>query len=463
MITLLVTRSEKIAISIIIVFLAIALSLLLNHSQKEKVARTAKTSVIAKQSAIRQNRKFITSSSSINKKYQQLSDLVAKWSIYKNEKHGFKLKYPRNLELKETSNQQNFLRMTSLELRDKVYGDRVFYIRATDLGWEFFMPLIHHARLVKGSERKVLIDGAKGYQVKIKDLPRTKYITVERNNVLYEFIGEGKLFDQVLATFEFIEVIKSKQKRVSFVRPTVEALPEKVRNWVKNSLKFDMTRFANVMESDGKQYLFVSSGIRDSVGSHLVEITDVVIMEQEEVVVKTKFTKLPPARPAIQVPDNPYDLVYIEATGLPVRFVPTGDDTHIPITSLTGIDHLPTIVAQSRRIKVFNPAPNEIVDRKFNVSGVANVFEATIVYRLFDTKQNKLVEGFTTATATVPHFIRAPVIPSSTINWGYFTLDLEVPKTVAVNTKLILELYWESPKDGTVEDLVVIPLKLGLR
>ena len=390
-------------------------------------------------------------------------DLIANWKAYINSEHGYNVKYPRDLELEEGFDRRDFFQMTDLGLRDKALGDRVFYVRATDIGWGIFMPIIHQARLVKDSERTVLIDDVEGTQFKIEDLPKTKYISIERNNVLYEFIGEEELFDQILATFEFIELTKPKQRQLSFTRPAVEALPQEVRNWVENSLKFDMASFGNAIELDGKQYLFIASGARGSVDNHLVEITDVVIVGQEEVVVKAKFAKLPPDQPAIQVPHNPYDLVYIEATGLQARFVPTGDDEYMSIASLSGTDHLPTIVAQSRGIKVFAPVPNEMVGRKFSVSGVANVFESTVLYRLLDAEQNRLVDGFTTATALAPNFTREPVIPSAATNWGYFTFDLAVPETVVAGADLVLELYWESPKEGAEVDLIVIPLKFELR
>lgn len=394
------------------------------------------------------------------------TDPTVNWKTYKNSDHGYSVRYPRDLELEEGFDRQNFLQMTSLGLRDKERGDRVFYVRATDIGWKLFMPIIYHARLIKDSEKKVLIDDVEGTQFKIEDLPKTKYILVERNNVLYEFIGEGDLFDQVLATFEFIEVIKPKQRQVSFTRPTVEALPQQVRDWVKNSLKLDMTRFANVMELEGKQYLFIASGVRSSVDSHLVEITDVVIVEQEEIVVKANFSKLSPDQSTIQMPDNPYDLVYIEATGLQARFVPIGDDEYISITSITGIDHLPAVVAQSRGIKVFTPTPNEVVDRNFSVSGVANVFEATVLYRLLDAKQDKLVDGFAAATALASNFTREPVIPSDAtigLGWGYFTFDLIVPETVVAGTDLILQLYTTDAKNSHETNLVIIPLKFESR
>lgn len=240
--------------------------------------------------------------------------------------------------------------------------------------------------------------------------------------------------------------------------PMEAGMPEEVRNWVENSLKFDLTDFANAKEFDGKQYLFVRSGTGGFRGGRLIQIIDVIV-EQEEVAVKVEFTKPPLAQ---QIPDNLYDLVYIEATGLPVRFVPIADEA-IFIASLTGIHYLPDIVAQSRTIKVFAPAPNEVVGRKFSVSGVANVFEATVLYRLLDVNQNILVDGFITAGQLASDFTRETVIPHTVLNWNYFTFDLRAPENVVTGDDLTLELYWESPQDGTRANLVAIPLKFELR
>lgn len=132
--------------------------------------------------------------------------------------------------------------------------------------------------------------------------------------------------------------------------------------------------------------------------------------------------------------------------------------------SLTGTDYPSTIVAESQGIKVFAPAPEEVVGRKFTVSGVANVFEATFLYRLLDAKRNKLIDGFETAGDLSPAFTRTTVVTTNWASaWRYFTFDLTVPETVVAGADLILELYWESPKDGAEVDLIVMPLKFELR
>ena len=239
------------------------------------------------------------------------------------------------------------------------------------------------------------------------------------------------------------------------------AVPEEVRSWVEDSLKFEMTDFANAQEFDGKQYLFVRSGTGRRDGpkpfERLVEIMDVLVME-EEVAVRVSFTKPSPDRQI--APEDLYDAVYIEATGLPVRFVPIADE-EIFISSLSGIHYLPDIVAHSRFIKVFAPAPGEVVRRKFSVSGVASTFEATVNYRLSDVNGNPLDSGFIAAGDLAPGFTAEAVVNDTVGDWRYFTCDLHVPEHVADGAKLFLSVFEVCPGDGEVDE-ARLPLTIKL-
>jgi hypothetical protein len=246
-------------------------------------------------------------------------------------------------------------------------------------------------------------------------------------------------------------------RRVQLQKEAV--IPEEVRNWIENSLKFDLGDFANAKEFGGKQYLFVRSGIAGVRGERLVQIVDVNVVEQKEVVVRVKFTKPSPAQQIML--DDLYNVVYIKATGLPVRFVPVAEE-EIFIRSLAFIHYLPNIVAQSRSIKLFAPAPNEVVGRKFSVSGVSNVKEVS--YSLFDAKQNiELVSGFT-GGALARGFTRDPVIIEEHLlgpgYWMYFTFDIKVPENIVHGADLSLSVFWISPKEGDHIDRVTIPLRL---
>lgn len=41
-------------------------------------------------------------------------------------------------------------------------------------------------------------------------------------------------------------------------------------------------------------------------------------------------------------------------------------------------------------------------------------------------------------------------------DWGYFEEEITLDPDLEENTELVLEIFTESPKDGTVEDLVTI-------
>ena len=234
------------------------------------------------------------------------------------------------------------------------------------------------------------------------------------------------------------------------------AIPQEVRRWVENSLKFDVGYFANAKEFDGKQYLFIRSGFKTE---HLVKIATVSVLEQTEVQVEVEIGKSSLARQT--TPADHYDLVYIKATGLPVRFVPMTSEFAL-IASLSGIHYLPDIVAQSGSIKLFGPAPGKVVGRRFSVSGVASVFEGTVNYRLLDANQDSLYSGFITAGQLAPGFAGDPVVVDDWLgvaDWRYFTFDLEVVRSVAEGESLTLELFWVSPLDGAEKDIISISVE----
>ena len=252
----------------------------------------------------------------------------------------------------------------------------------------------------------------------------------------------------------WIEIVTGNKAEFWPIKPHAETtIPQEVENWIENSLKFDVPYFVNSKEYEGKQYLFIRSGAERS-----IQTKEVLVME-EEVAVKVSFTK-----PSLDQPialNDLYDVIYIKATGLPVRFVPIADE-EIFFNSLAGIHYLPNIVAQSCSIKVFTPAPDDMVGRNFSVSGVASVFEATVNYRLVDSSQNTLDSGFITAGHLAYGFTRDPVIRNDWLgvaDWRYFIFSLKLIENLAEDENLTLELFWISPKDGTQTALVVIPLK----
>lgn len=80
------------------------------------------------------------------------------------------------------------------------------------------------------------------------------------------------------------------------------------------------------------------------------------------------------------------------------------------------------------------------------LSGAARVFEANVVWRVKDSSGKIIANG---------HFLTS--LGSSAV-WGTFDTDIQVPSRFTGN--ITLEVYEASPKDGSVQGLVAIPLAI---
>ncbi|MDW7652275.1 MAG: Gmad2 immunoglobulin-like domain-containing protein [Bacillota bacterium] len=213
---------------------------------------------------------------------------------------------------------------------------------------------------------------------------------------------------------------------------------QEIEVWIENSKEIFL---AQSREIDGTLSLLVTYGEKNT-GGYSVEITEIDV--QEDLVEVTVSFREPDEDEAVtEAITYPYDIEEIEITELPVTFIATGAENYVP--ELKGIDYVKPVVAQSQWIKLFSPAPESVVERQFSVDGIANVFEGNILYRLKDASERVLVSGNTTAEMG---------------NWRYFIVDITVDEAVPVEEKLLLELYTESAKDGSVENLVQVELEL---
>lgn len=95
-------------------------------------------------------------------------------------------------------------------------------------------------------------------------------------------------------------------------------------------------------------------------------------------------------------------------------------------------------------IWVTAPAAGQVVASPLKITGSARVFEATVSYRMKDANGNILATGFTTATEGAP-------------GRGDFQGEMVfAPRSAG---KGQLEVFWASPKDGSDQDVVVIPVE----
>jgi len=75
------------------------------------------------------------------------------------------------------------------------------------------------------------------------------------------------------------------------------------------------------------------------------------------------------------------------------------------------------------------------------VSGVANVFEATVSLEVVDAGGNVVVEDFTTASC-------------GTGCWGAYSFNIDYPFTGEETVRV----FWHSPEDGSPSDVITIPV-----
>lgn len=95
-------------------------------------------------------------------------------------------------------------------------------------------------------------------------------------------------------------------------------------------------------------------------------------------------------------------------------------------------------------ITVSRPQANARVTSPLTISGEASVFEATLQWRVTDSAGRVLAQGVTTATAGAPargtYTVVATFTPPSTDTIG------------------IVEVYERSPRDGSIDEIVRVPV-----
>ncbi|HHY79056.1 MAG TPA: sporulation protein [Thermoanaerobacter sp.] len=103
-------------------------------------------------------------------------------------------------------------------------------------------------------------------------------------------------------------------------------------------------------------------------------------------------------------------------------------------------------ISYEPNIKVISPVRNNVVTSPFKVIGKARIFEGNVNIRLVDSNGNVLNETFVQASNAAP-------------SWGDFEAIISY-KPLKEPQNGILQVFSLSPKDGSVQNLVSIPLKL---
>lgn len=129
---------------------------------------------------------------------------------------------------------------------------------------------------------------------------------------------------------------------------------------------------------------------------------------------------------------------------------PNEADLERPIEDIIS-DVMPTpeegepIVSDNGNIKITRPQPDSIVTSPMLIKGEARVFEGTVQFRLKDAEGNIIAEKFSTAQAEEAGEFGA---------FGELLLFDEVSAETGT-----LDVYWQSPENGSEQDLISIPIK----
>ena len=101
-------------------------------------------------------------------------------------------------------------------------------------------------------------------------------------------------------------------------------------------------------------------------------------------------------------------------------------------------------------ITITSPQANETIDFPFTIKGQARVFESTLNIRLKDYKGNILFETYTTAAA-----------PDAG-QFGPYEKMIDYLEKLPEGEGVVLEAFDYSAKDGSIIDLVSVPIKLNI-
>lgn len=103
------------------------------------------------------------------------------------------------------------------------------------------------------------------------------------------------------------------------------------------------------------------------------------------------------------------------------------------------------VVSAKGFITLSSPTVNAKLQSPVIIAGDASVFEAALQWRITDTGGRVIAEGIATASQGAP---------------GRGTYTVAVPYTVTRETVAFVEVYSRSPKDGSIDDLVRVPVTL---
>lgn len=198
---------------------------------------------------------------------------------------------------------------------------------------------------------------------------------------------------------------------------------------------------ALLVEAKGKYWLLLTRGLKPT-GGYAVRVLDVYLDVAGNGIstlkVAYKYIDPDPNQFVTQVLTYPVEVVLLKGlTRKPDQMVFEQDGRVIPESNAGEV---------SRSFKISTPQPGDAVTGPLQVVGQARVFEAVFQVRLEDVNGNILSEQRVMASEGAP-------------GWGDFNLDIPYPSADGERTGM-LRVFTYSPKDGSVLDQIIIPLKL---
>lgn len=359
--------------------------------------------------------------------------------LYRNPELGFAIQGNAAWQFSESDDRQNGRTMVLVTLTNE---DHQIDLRVADKGWQGIKPLVRLDQRARDEEKEIQVGDVRGTRTHLQRFGND-YVRIEKNNIIYELTGKPDGVDAVLDELIWFVPITDEPERVTMERVSRNELPEEVQKWVDNCYSLDMAPFADSMVYESKTYIFATWGSRPT-GGYSVRIQEAVV-EGDELRVQVEYTRPRPGEMVTQAFTHPVDLAVVDQPFEKVRYETPRTGAPRAVSQLRGIDSLRDIKAGSASIKIFSPAPDTEVPDPVKVTGVANVHEANVEYRVLDETGAKIKEGFTTA--------------ASAQAWGYYEIEVPLGDEVQSGNRFTIELFYTDAKDGEERDVVSLPLR----
>ena len=359
---------------------------------------------------------------------------------YRNTTLGFALEGKTDWEISESTDRRDGRSIVLLTLEKE---ERRVDFRASNVDRDQLKPLVRIDQRARDAQEEFLIHDNPGIRTHLQRFGND-YVRFKIDNITYEITGKPGDVDAVMDELILFEAVEEGVERVVVKEVRRGELPDTVQQWFDNLMKLDRMPMAQTMKYDSKQYIFATWGSRPT-GGYSVKIREAV-QREDSIYVEIEYTSPRPGEMVTQAFTHPYVIAVIDEPEKPVRIQKAPEARPRSLARLRGIEELPDIKAESRSIKVFSPAPNTEVSDPVKVTGVANVHEANVEYRVLDEAGQIIKDGFTTAAAAY--------------EWGYYEFELTLSDKLDSGDQFTVELFYTDMKDGERRDIVSIPLNM---